>query len=817
MTLAAGRGMLDVRIAVRRLFARPLFAVVIVATLATGIGATAAIFAIIDAVFLRPLPYPRSHQLVALYTRYLPATGYDFPYFPASGPELADLQSRRDAFASVAGYQLTFRNVSFGAGDAERLLTMAVTPEFFDVMEVAAAQGRVATREDLHKSCTVVLRHDFWQQQVARQGRDVRLRLDDAPCDVIGVMPPGFAFRDERIRLWTVLATDASEAPGNRASHGLQVVARLHPDVTPERADEQLQALRREWSERFPDHYADGHFAVLRTLRDDLVGDQRLTLLLMGGAVVFVLLITCANVAGLLVTRSEGRRREFAVCCALGASRGRLIRQAFCETAVIALASGVAGLVIANWVLAGLLTLYPERLPTGDAITIDYRTAFFALLIVGLSAILLGVLPALHASGVRLQESLKTDGRTIVSASGVFASRSLLVAAQMALSVMLVVAALLLIRTYRQLQTVDLGFTARGLLTFFVAVPPGRESDSAAARRLLERIEERLRTVPGVDGVGAISGLPLVSPGPVDDFIIDGRAEPAAGAPGWSARYMLATPAAFETLGVPLKRGRLLSASDAAGRPLVAVVNETAARLYWPGDDPVGTTIRYFPRQSSPPIRIVGVVGDVRSLSIAQPAPPSIYVPLAQSPRPAYQGRGMAFAVRTGGDPQSLIASVRAAVAVVAPGLPLANVREMDNIVAESLGQPRFANVVMSFFASVAVFLAALGLYGVLAYNVEQRARELGIRVALGATGGDVLGLVIGRGLAVAAIGVMVGFPAAAALSRLIQSLLYGVSPVDPLTYLGVLGVLCVATLAASYLPARRALRVDPVVVLRAE
>jgi predicted permease len=808
--------LLDLKIALRGLRARPLFTVVALATLAVGIGANAAVFSILHAVLIRPLPFPGGDRLVALHTRYLPATGYDFPYFAISGPELADLQNRVRSFSTVAGYQLVFRNVTSEAAEAERVLTMAVTPEFFAAVGVQPARGRAFTKDEARGACVAVLRHDLFEQRFPDAMRS-GIRLDDTRCEIVGVMPDGFSFRDDRIRIWTALAPDTSEAPFNRESHGLAAVARLQEGITATQAEAELQSLRRQWSERFPDHYARGHFAVFRPLREDIVGDQRTTLLLLGAAVGFVLLIVCANLAGLLVSRSVGRRREFAVRRALGANRARLIRQILSEAMVLAAAGGLLGLLVADWVLTALLALYPERLPVPGPITIDHRALLCALTLTVTSGILVGILPALHASGGRLQETLKIGSLALTAGRRGVASRSMLVAGQIALSVTLLVSALLLIRTYSNLQSVDLGFDAGRLLTFFVSVPPGREPDAAAARRQIARIQERLATLAGVETAAAISNLPMVSAGPPDDFTIDGRPDPAPGSLRWNARYILATPSVFEALRVPLKRGRLLLGSDTREGPLVAVINETAARLYWPGEDPVGRTIRYYPRETSPSIRIVGVVGDVRSLGAAATPPPAVYVPLEQSPRPGYEGRGMTFVIRTQGDPEALAPATRAAVASIEPGLPLANLRPMESITAGALGQPRFTNLVMTCLALIAVFLSGLGLYGVVAYNVEQRTREIGLRMALGAGNIEILRLVVSRGLTLAALGTVIGIPAAFALSRLIRGLLYGVTAADKITYATVVGILAAAALLASYLPARRAMRVDPVVALRTE
>jgi predicted permease len=391
------------------------------------------------------------------------------------------------------------------------------------------------------------------------------------------------------------------------------------------------------------------------------------------------------------------------------------------------------------------------------------------------------------------------------------------VISQLALSVILLVGALLLIRSYQQLQQVDLGIEPDHALTFSLFIPAGRERDAAAARRRLAAIENQLAATPGVEAAGAISNLPLASAGPPDSFVIEGRPKPLPGAPAWDARYLMATPRMFRALGIPLKRGRLLAEGDVVGRPFVAVINETAARLFWSGDDPIGKTIRYYPQETNHSIQIVGIVGDVRSIGASEPAPPAVYVPLAQAPRPPYEGRAMTFIVRTPGNPTSITASARAAVASIDAGLPLANVRPMSEIVSAASGQPRFTTLVMSFFAGIAFFLAALGLYGILAYSVEQRVREIGVRVALGADKREIFRLIIGDGMRLALVGAAVGVPSALALTRLMSGMLSGVTSADPVTYIVVVGMLVISALLASYLPARRATRVDPIVALRAE
>jgi putative ABC transport system permease protein len=808
----------DLRYAARSLWKRPGFAVAAVLTLAIGIGSNAAIFTVINAVLLRPLPYPHSEQLVSLYTRYLPSSGHDFPYFALSGPEFADVRGRVNAFAAIAAYRFSSANLTRGNGEAERVLIMRVTSQFFDVFSVRPIRGRTFTEEEAQRGegCVALLSHAALSDAASAIGSTIR--LDDAPCEVIGVMPEGFGFGDDNVKVWTPLPIKTEETPNNRGSHAIaSAIARLRDGVSAEQADAQLQSLRAYWSEAYPDHYSKGHFAVMRPLHQDVVGDQRDALVLLAGAVLFVLLIVCVNLAALLISNGEARRREFAVRHALGANRWRLIRQMIAEAMLLAVIGGVIGVMLANALLAGLLALYPQRLPVLQAITIDYAAMLYTCALIILAGFLIGFVPALHATGVRMQEILRTDSRTATSSRRTVGARSALVISQLALSVILLVGALLLIRSYQQLQQVDLGFEPDHLLTFSVSIPAGRERDAAAARRRLAAIEDQLAATPGVEVAGAISSLPLVWAGPPDDFVIEGRPAPLPGAPAWSARYLMATPRMFRALGIPLKRGRLLTESDVARQPLVAVINETAARLYWSGDDPIGRTIRYYPQETSPSIQIVGIVGDVRSIGAAEPAPPAVYVPLNQAPRPPYDGRAMTFIVRAPGNPTSITASARTAVASIDTGLPLANVQPMSEIVSSASGQPRFTTLVMSFFAIVAFFLAALGLYGILAYSVEQRVREIGVRVALGANKREIFRLIIGNGMRLALLGTAVGVPLALVLTRLMRGMLSGVTSADPVTYIAVVGMLVISALLASYLPARRATRVDPIVALRAE
>ena len=816
----------DLRYAARTLRKRPTFASAAILTLALGIGSNAAIFTIVNAILLRPLPLSDSEELQAVYTRFLPSSGLDFPYFELSGPELADIRSHVSAYSHVAGYGILDRNLSRDRGEAERVTTMLVTPEFFDVLGIQPLRGRTFSEEEARRrgSCVAVVSEDA---SPAGDSIGSTIRLDDVPCEVIGVMSKDVAAlsaglnslggpRADRITVWTPLSV-AQETLNDRGVHLMVGVARLRAGASAAVADAQLQALREYWSATDPSHHATGHFAVSRPLQEDIVGSHRDAWLLLGGAVLFVLLIACVNIAALLVSSGEARRREFAVRHALGANRRRLIRQLLGEAMLLAVAGGLAGVVIAQWLLSGLLSMYPLRLPVSQAITIDGTAVLYTAALVLLVGVAVGLVPALQATRTRLQNTLSSESRTATSSRRAVAARSVLVVAQLAVSMVLVVGALLLIRGYERLREVDLGLQPERVLTFGIVIPSAHQED-AAAKRTLQAIEDRLAAMPGADRVGGMSFLPLAAAGPLWAFNIEGRPGTATGETPPSARYITVMPGAFETLRIPLKRGRLLDERDVADRTFVAVINETAARLYWADGDPIGGAIRFgaTPRES---IQVVGVVGDIRSLGPGVPAPPAVYVPLAQSgPAAAWLGRMMQFVIRTSsGDPTHFAVSARAAVASVDPELPLVNVRPMTEVVSAASGQPRFTTLVMSAFAGVAFLLAALGLYGILAYSVEQRTREIGVRVALGASRGEVLRLVIGHGMRLTLAGAMVGVPAALIATRLIAAAMPGVTAADPVTYTAGVTLLAAAAFLASYLPARRATRVDPLVALRSD
>jgi predicted permease len=570
------------------------------------------------------------------------------------------------------------------------------------------------------------------------------------------------------------------------------------------------------WREAY-DHY-EGHYLFLRPYLDDIVGDVRPELTMLLGAVGLVLLVICANLASLLLARGEGRRRELVVRLALGAGRARLVAHLLTESALLALAGGAFGVTAAFAFLDGLLRLYPGTLPRAEAIALDWRALAFAAAVTGLTALVFGLLPALKASSSSPETALHAQTR------GVIGGRSRLmrafVVAEVALSVMLVVGAGLLLRSYENIRAVDLGLDAEGVYTVGQALPASTYPDPAAAGNFYASLLERIAALPGVESAGAITNLPVQGgPGGMNDFTIEGRPEPRPGEPSWNAGQVMVTPGYFETMRIPLVEGRSIEAHDQPDAPRVAVINEEAARLYWPDESPIGRRFRYGPpenRDGPPWITIVGIVENTRANGAQAGVPPQIFLPHAQMSR-FFGGRFMSIVVRAAGDPLAVAAAVNTTVREADPALPPIGGQLMEDIVHASVGQPRFTSQLATFFAVIALLLGALGIHGVLSYAVAQRVGELGVRLALGAGPAALLKLVVGQGMWLACLGVALGVVAALAGARVLRGLLFGVGPSDPTSFGLAIAVLGAAALLACYGPARRASRIDPMTALRAE
>jgi predicted permease len=809
----------DVRVAVRAYRRRPVLAGGVMLTIALAIGAATAVFSVVRGVLLAPLSYPRAHELYSVYTRYLPATGYDFEYFTISGPELVEYRAMTRAMAGVAAYGVGTMNLTPSAGEPERVGVLQATADLFDVLDVRAAMGRTFVAADgaAAAPCVAVLSHGLWLDRFGGAGvvgSDVR--LNGRPCAIVGVMPAGFAFPDERTRLYLVQKLDPTNAGWERESHPFVAVARLAEGVPLAAAQSELDALRARWAAEFPEHHARGHFIVLRPLADDITGDVRTPLLVLLGAVGLVLLIVTVNVASLILAGAEARRKEFAVRAALGVARARLLRQLMTESLLLALLGGALGVLLSRWLLRALLALYPGRLPRAGEVRIDGTVLLFGIGIAVASGLLFGAFPAIRFSAVRVADVLRTAGRGLTPHAGGVRVRRAFVVAQTALALVLALGAVLLARSYERMRAIDLGFEPAGVLTFPVAVPSGSYPDGARARDYFLRLEARLAAVAGVAAVGAVSDLPLRSGGGADDFIIEGRVLPAPGQAAWNARYQMATPGARAALGLDIVAGRWLAPTDVAGGPPVAVINEAFARAYYAGEEAVGRRIRYYGADSAW-ITIVGVVQDVRQLGVTTDAPPAIYTSLVQAPRPAYEGRMMNLLVRFGTDPLAGAAAVRAAASELDPTLPLGPLTTLDDVVTESVGGSRFTTTLMSAFAVLALLLGAIGVYGVLAHTVSLRAHEIGIRLTLGADRRDVLTRTVWQGMALVVAGIAVGFVVTFALRAAVEGLLFGVQPFDPLSLGFAAGTLLLVSLVACSLPAWRAARIDPLAALRQE
>ena len=809
------------RLAVRSLVRNASFSAVVIVTLALGIGAATAMFTVVDSVLLRPLPYPGADRVVSLWTRFVPESGFDFPQFPLSGPELLDYREQSRGFEEVAGYMQTGALVEGGVdGESVRVQQVLGTANLFATLGVNPELGRafVPGEDQPGAGCVVVLSHGLWREAFGGDPSVVgeTTRIGGQPCNVPGVMPSGFVFPDAQARLWRNLIVDRPVDPaalGGRLNHNISGVGRLAPGVTLAQAEAETATLMAAWANEYPDHHT-GHVVFLRPLLEDVVGNVRGELTMLIAAVGLVLVIICANVASVTLARAEGRRREVGVRLALGGSRGKLVVHELAESLVLAVAGGVLGLLLAVLFVDVLLSLYPGTLPRAEAVAIDWRAYAFAALTTAGSALLFGLTPALRSASTPPVVVLRSQGR------GGHVSRTrlmrALVVAEVALSVTLVAGAGLLLRSYDNLRGVDLGFDANGVYTVSQALPQTSYRDGASVRMFYAALLERLRALPGVDSVGAVSNLSLTGGGvgARDDFIIEGRAEPAPGDPQPNAGYVQAAPGYLETLRIPLLAGRAIEAGDVRDAPWIAVINEATAQRYWPNESPLGQRLRYrTPNEQW--ITIVGVVGNTRVNGARGDPEPQVFVPHAQMPRDLYPGRFMTMVVRTSGDVAAVAPALHAAIRDADRGLPLIGGRSLVDMVGDSIGQPRFTSVLVTFFSVVALLLGALGIHGVLSYVVAQRVGEVGLRLALGAQPGAVLRLVIGQGMGLTLLGVVLGVGGALAAAQMFRGLLFGVAPIDAVSLGAAVAVLATVGFIACSGPARRAARVDPMVALR--
>ncbi|MBV8856411.1 MAG: ABC transporter permease [Acidobacteria bacterium] len=812
----------DVKYGARSLWKSPGFTAVAVLAVALGVGANTAIFSVVNAVLLRALPYENSERLLALYA----GRGPNAPAGPLSYPDLLDYRAAQ-SLEYVAGYQGVGTVMSLGQGDEpERVRGVEAMADLFPALGVRAARGRLFTRaEDVDGGPKVIVISDgLWRRRFGSDpnvvGREVAMGLTRRPATVIGVLPPGFKFPpddpdaiDYYVPFVAQNAKSNADSMNNRGAVWIPTVAKLKDGVPFEQAAAEVETIANRIAAQYPDTSANRRARAVR-LHEDLVGQVRPALLILLGAVGLVLLIACANVANLLLARAASRGREIAVRTALGATRARVARQLLTESLLLSLTGGAAGLLLSVWGVEAIVKLSPATVPRLAETTIDARVFLFALGVSVLTGLVFGLAPALQASKTDLAESLKEGGRSGSAGARRNRLRSALVVAEVALSLVLLVGAGLLIKSFRQLVTTDPGYSPERVLAVLVALNTQKFADDDSRAGYFREAVARIKGLPGVESAGLTRLLPLGRSDIFNSFNIAGRA-PFAPEERHSARSYTISPDYFHVLGIPLKRGRAFAEADGKNAPGVIVVNEAFVRDYFPGQEPLGqhVVIDGPDDKPLPPREVVGVVGNVHFESFNDEAQPEYYIPFEQAPAAVSQ-----VVVRAkGGDAAALTPSVRAALKGVDPNLLIWETRTMDELVGQSVAPQRFNVALLGFFAALAMLLAAVGIYGVMSYTVTQRRHEIGIRMALGAQRKDVLRLVVRQGMLLTLLGLGLGLAGAFALTRLMTSLLYGVSATDPTVFAAVSLLLAAVALLACYVPARRATKVDPMVALRYE
>ena len=809
----------DLRYGARALGRNPGFAVIAVLTLALGIGANAAIFSVVNAVLLRPLPWSEPDNAVMIWSRW-----NAFNKTWVSDGEVNGYRTESRTLADVGAWGEGQVNLT-GDGEPERVAAATVTANLFTVLGASPILGRTfAAGEDRENGPRlVVLSYGLWQRRYAADpgivGRTIQINGNS--FEVIGVMPAGFVLPTDfqnpsASALWTPEPWDPAST--NRGSHGLYSAARLKPGVTVAQARDDLHALTQQWTDRGLYPRAMQFDTVVLSLREEVVGTVQRAIWLLFGAVGFLLLIACANVANLLLARAEARQREMAVRSALGAGAGRIVRQLLTESLVLAAVSSAAGLSIAYIGVRALTAWNPSSIPRVAGATVDARVLLFTAVVAIVTTVIFSIAPAFRLLRPDVTEAMKEGSANATTGGARRRFRDALVVAEMALAVVLLIGAGLTLRTLWSLQRVDLGLNPSGVLTMRIALPQTAYGAPEQVVDFYTRLMNELRSLPGVKQAGAARSLPLGST--IGDFglFVDGFVPP----PGTNVKgdWQIATAGYLEAMGESIVRGRSIEASDTPATQLVGLINEEMARRYWPGRDPLGGRFRIGNRPDRPWVTVVGIVKDVKHNGITGVVKEKFYIPHTQwhvSLGNANLVRSMSLVIKTDGDPAMLTSSVRSAIRRLDPNLPVADVRSMDDVVGAALATPKFTSVLLSIFAALALTLSAIGIYGVLSYVVSRRTREIGIRVAIGASRTDVVRMVLGSGLGLATAGIAAGLGLALAITRLLRGLLHGVTPADPATFAAVAALLVAVAAVASAVPAWRASRVDPMLALRSE
>jgi putative ABC transport system permease protein len=805
----------DVRYAFRRLRKTPGFSAIVLLTLALGIGANSAIFSVVNTVLIRPFPYRDPERLVVVDHFYPSLNNLEAG---ASAPGFRDLRDKASIFDGVFVMTGWAPALTGNGGEPQRLQGTRASGLIFKTLGVAPAVGRPFTPEDdaPGKNHVVVLSNGFWQRQFGGDASVVgkRMILNGEPYDVIGVMPA--SFRDFTGRapsdLWTPLALSPEQlSDNNRTNEYLTLVARLRPGITVDRARGDMKAFASQLRAQYPNQYASDWTLKVTPMNEKVSGRIRPALLVLLGAVGFVLLIACANVANLLLARAASRIKEVAIRSALGATRRDLLRQLMAESLLLAVVGGVLGLGLAWLGMKGVVALKPANVPRITELRIDGVVTAFTLGVAIVTGLVFGLMPAIQTSRANLQETLKEGGRSGSADRSGHTMRRVLVVAEVALALTLLTGAGLLIRSLALLQGVNPGFDSSSLLTFNVSIPGAKYRSDTALVQYWERAIETVKAVPGVTSVGITSTMPF------SGNWSTGRFQPPPGKPGPWGDQRVVSPGFFPTLKVPLIKGRNFTEQDGTTGAQVVIVDEEMVKRYWPNADPIGKRVTFNDPQRDSVINwmtVVGVVGHTKHEGLDAESRVQLYHPYR---RYGFISNGMSFAVRTVGDPNRALPAVRAALHAIDQDVPISNIATMDANIANSMGQRRFAMMLLGLFAVMALVLASIGIYGVMSYSVTQRAHEIGIRMALGAARQRVLGMVMRQGLALVGLGVVIGVVGAFGLTRLIASQLYGVRPTDPTTFVLVALTLTGVAALATLVPAMRATRVDPVVALRDE
>jgi putative ABC transport system permease protein len=798
----------DLRFAARLLLRTPGFTVIAVAALAIGIGANTAIFTAVNTLLLEPLPYKDPARLAVVWEHNLPRDRKNNVVSPGNFLHWREMNRVFDDLAAVS---MTFRTTLTGNGAPEELPVQYVTSAISPILGVPPQLGRLFTVEDDSPSAHVVSISDrLWRRRFGADPGIINrtILLDGVSQVVIGVMPPGFSILDKNVDIWSTIGF----RPEARTPRGrwIMVVGRIRSGVTIAQAQDDMARVHAELTRMFP-AFNTGWTARVVSLSDQLTGDVRPALLVMLGAVGFVLLIACANVANLLLARATARHRELAVRAALGAGRGRLVRQLLAESVLLSAVGGAAGLLLAWWATIGLRNVVARQLPISrlESVTLDTRVLLFTLGAVVVSGLAFGLIPALSAAGATVTDALKEGGRGGTAARSA-RMRNTFVVIETALALILLVGAGLLIRSFGALLNVDPGFDPSHTITMKVSIPTSKYESPQRIRAFYDQLFERIDAIPGVQAAGGTSFLPLNGLGAATGFEIVGRPKPAVGQ-GPVTDVRVSTHDYFRAMGIRLVRGRLFDRTDAGNNVRRVIISESMARTYWPNEDPIGqhVIVNWYDQD---PDEIVGVVGDVRQETLEKEVRPSIYWPPSRFAYPF-----MTVAIRATGDVAAVVPAATDAVHALDPNIPVADVRTMNEIMDISVAQRRMTMLLLGAFAGMALLLAAVGIYGVISYTVTQRTQEIGIRMALGAQRADVLSMVVRQAMGLAALGIVIGAGGALLLTGWMRNLLFDVRPSDPLTFVTVAVLLGIVAGIAASVPGLRATRVDPVVALRAE